>query len=631
MSVFTTNIESLKKTNPLLVQKLLDIKDVQNYEIYQGESDPAQINYINTNSMKAVYNHPVEDSLKEIEKLKKFENYPILYFFGLGNGIFYKMLLSNQKLEKVVVYEPDIEIIYITLNLIDISEELNNQKIEIFLVEDYNYPNAVKLLENWQFRFYLKLYDLYVLTPYYSDYQEEILTINEINVRAIKQIVISHGNDATDSLIGIKHHLHNIPEMVQNYKFTHLIKKRNSDIAIIVSTGPSLAKQLPLLKKIQNFATIISVDASLPILEKNGIKPDIVTILERVELTSKFFAETSDEFMKDIIFVIASLAHKKTIDEIKGRKVITMRPFPFNRFFKMKEFGYLGIDMSAANMAYELTYMMGYAMTIFVGQDLAYAKDGISHSKGHVLGEKDVKPREDDFYIPAYGGEGKVKTTKVWNLFRNGFEKAISETTGKMVTINSTEGGARIEGATEIPFAEIIKNLKTKKTDIKLRIPTNSNIDKNFQHSIKKIEYAIKFGTKHKQKIEKLFLEVAEIWDNLVYLNQTNQLEKINFKKLYKTSDKIDKLKNIFSNTTFQELFFDISQSFIVNYELELAMVQVKKVSTEEEKQAKIVDWIMKHKEWLFTLAGAVDSVIFQMEKELTHIKTEYRKFKGLK
>ena len=59
--------------------------------------------------------------------------------------------------------------------------------------------------------------------------------------------------------------------------------------------------------------------------------------------------------------------------------------------------------------------------------------------------------------------------------------------------------------------------------------------------------------------------------------------------------------------------------------------MQVKRVKTEEEKQAKIVDWIMKHKEWLFRLAGAVDSVIFQMETELKHIKKEYQKFKGYK
>ena len=628
MTTFEKNINALKQYNSNLGDKLSHINPNNiSYEIYQGEEDPAQINYINKKTFKPIYNNPLKDIEKKIKEIEKFEKYPILYFFGLGNGIFYKMILTNKFLERVIIYEPDIEIIYITLNLIDLSEEIEEGKIVLFLSEDYFFPQALNVLENWNFRFYLKLYDLNILTPYYAEYTEEIFKINDLNIRAIKQIIVSHGNDATDSLIGINHHLHNIPEMIKNYKFKHLINKKNSDIAVIVATGPSLTKQLPILKEIQDKVTIISVDASLPILEKHNIKPDIVTVLERVELTSEFFKNTSDTFMKDIIFVIASLAHAKTVKEIKGKKVITMRPFPFNRYFNMPEFGYVGVGMSAANMAYELAYTMNYPMTILIGQDLAYG-DGVSHAKGHVLGEDEVKQTQNDLYVTKYGGNGVVRTNKIWTWFKNNFEKAIYDAKDKMITFNCTEGGARIEGAKEIPFREIIKNLKQTKKEIKLKLPTKSNIDKNFNKVIKKIEDAITFGEKNQEKIEKIYIKVAGAWDNLVYLNKTNQLEKIDFKKLYKLSNEIDKLKDIFNNKKFQKLFLDITQSFIVNYELDLAKIQVKKIYTAEEKQAQIIDWIMNHKEWLFTLAGAIDTVIYNMKKELKYIEKEYKNFK---
>lgn len=58
---------------------------------------------------------------------------------------------------------------------------------------------------------------------------------------------------------------------------------------MIVSTGPSLYKQLPLLKEHADKITIFSVDASFPILVKHGIKPDVVVTLERVEPTADFF------------------------------------------------------------------------------------------------------------------------------------------------------------------------------------------------------------------------------------------------------------------------------------------------------------------------------------------------------
>jgi len=629
MNIFNKNLEALKKTNPSVAEKLMKINPNNiKYEIYQGENDPAQINYINTKTFTPLYDNPLKEIEEKIKEIDEFQNYPILYFFGLGNGIFYKMILTNPKLEKVVIYEPDIEIIYITLNLIDLSEELTNNKLALYLSEDYSFVTAMNLLEDWNFRFYLKLYNLIILTPYYAkEFQDEILRINAINTRAIKQIVISHGNDATDSLIGIKHHLHNIPQMIQNYKFKNLIKKKNSEVAIIVSTGPSLTKQLPILKEIQDKVTIISVDASLPILEKEGIKPDIVTVIERVELTSTFFENTSKEFMKDIIFVIASLAHEKTIKAIKGKKVITMRPFPFNRYFSLHEFGYVGVGMSAANMAYELAYMMQYPMAILIGQDLAYG-DGVSHAKGHVLGENEVKYKESDYYVTKYGGDGVVRTSKVWGWFKNNFEKAIYEAKDKMLTFNATEGGARIEGAIEVSFKDITKNIKGKKTKIKLKLPTKSNIDKNFQKVIKKIEKAIKKAKKYQSKIEKTYLKVAEAWDIFVYLNKTNQLDKIDWDKMNKIVDDIDKTKDLLNEATFQKLFFDVIQSLLVNLELNLAEVQVKKVVTLEERQAKMADWIMKHREWMFVIAGAIDTVVQTMENELKYIKKEYKKFK---
>jgi hypothetical protein len=213
--------------------------------------------------------------------------------------------------------------------------------------------------------------------------------------------------------------------MIENPYFSQLVNKKNSDIAIIVSTGPSLKKQLPLLKEIQDYVTIISVDASMPILEKWGIIPDFVTSLERVEATAKFFENTSKEFQEKFITLHASLQHKKVLDNSYGKKILAMRPFRYNRYYNLKKYGYIGIGMSAANMAYELAYIMNYKTIVLIGQDLAYSEDGKSHAEGHVLGTDEIKFQETDEYVIKYGGDGLIRTTKVWNMFRNFFEKDI--------------------------------------------------------------------------------------------------------------------------------------------------------------------------------------------------------------
>ncbi|MEE6616748.1 6-hydroxymethylpterin diphosphokinase MptE-like protein, partial [Campylobacter coli] len=81
-----------------------------------------------------------------------------------------------------------------------------------------------------------------------------------------------------DALQGIEQFVYNLPQMITHPSYKELLSKRKgiSDTAIIVSTGPSLTKQLPLLKKYASKATIFCADSSYPILAKHGIKPDYV-------------------------------------------------------------------------------------------------------------------------------------------------------------------------------------------------------------------------------------------------------------------------------------------------------------------------------------------------------------------
>ena len=118
----------------------------------------------------------------------------------------------------------------------------------------------------------------------------------------------------------------------------------------------------------------------------------------------------------------------------------------------------LRIGMSAANMAFEAIFHAKFENCILIGQDLAYGSDGETHSDGHLYGTKESRKRAT-MDVTAYGGEGSVKTTEIWNLFRNFFESDIYYAKQQgMQVINATEGGARIEGSVEMPFAEARNN-----------------------------------------------------------------------------------------------------------------------------------------------------------------------------
>ncbi|BEK55583.1 hypothetical protein I12128_13690 [Campylobacter jejuni] len=61
----------------------------------------------------------------------KYLLYPVLYFYGFGNGILFKALLQNKNHQHIVVFEKDIEIIWIMFHILDFSNELQSARLMI--------------------------------------------------------------------------------------------------------------------------------------------------------------------------------------------------------------------------------------------------------------------------------------------------------------------------------------------------------------------------------------------------------------------------------------------------------------------------------------------------------------------
>ena len=627
--IFENNIKALFEKNPQLAANIFGSQN-KNFEVIQQGDDNINLNIIDIKNNYPIYEtNPLKEIEEKQKELKKYERYPGLYFFGIGNGILIKLLFTNPTHQQIIVFEPNVEILYIALHIVDFSKEILNDKLKIYIPQEMSYAKALNVFLNPDIKLFVRTYELIIYSNYYEHfYSKEIIELNQLLIRAIKQIITNYGNDTIDTLIGIEHQIKNIPQMLKNPYYKQLINKKNSELAIIVATGPSLTKQLPLLKEIQEYVTIISVDASMPILEKAGIVPDFVTSLERVEATAKFFENTSKNFQEKIIKVHASLQHEKVLNNSHGNKILVMRPYSYNKFLGLHKYGYLGIGMSAANMAYELAYSLKFQKIILIGQDLAYAKKGTSHADGHVYGENEIKFKETDEYVTAYGGDEVIRTSRTWNMFRNFFEKDIEYTTKEGIeTINATEGGARIHGTIEMPFKEVIKNYlpKNKKKAIKLKIATEKSINKDLLKAHKKIIDMYNFGTKIQSQIEKLFLKVAKECKLLEELNEKKQLEKIDYNKLLKLSAQIDKLKTKIETKKFTSLYGDNIQSYLVNKELDLAKIIVRPSNTEIDKQVKLIDWIMNHKEWLFMLAGSINAQRVVIERSIYNLEKELK------
>ncbi|EDO9253990.1 DUF115 domain-containing protein, partial [Campylobacter coli] len=411
-----------------LRKKLEDLKELREFTFTQGK-DNLDINIIKKRNLKKMYQDPIKELEKNLEYFKDFTRYPVLFFYGFGNGILYKILLQNQALKRIIIFEKELELIFLALNFIDFSKDLSLGRLIILHHDDINLPKMDKVFRLIGDLFY-RSYNLHIANDFYEHYKEDILKLNKLNMQIIKNHNLMRGNDPKDAMQGIEQFVYNLPQMITHPSYKELLSKRKgiSDTAIIVSTGPSLTKQLPLLKKYANKATIFCADSSYPILAKHGIKPDYVCMLERTEITAEFFNHDFGEFDKDIIFICAGVVHPKAIEYLKGRNrkyLIIPRYLYFPIYIKLKYFDFLYNTPSVAHMACYLSLHLSHKNIIFIGQDLAYAENGNSHPDDYQNSANYESQMYEHILTEAYGGKKEIKTHEVWIFFKQILEAMI--------------------------------------------------------------------------------------------------------------------------------------------------------------------------------------------------------------
>ncbi|EJF0307721.1 motility associated factor glycosyltransferase family protein, partial [Campylobacter coli] len=442
--LFNKNIEALG--NILLKESLKEIKSSK-FELILGK-DNLDINLKDTSDNTFLYENVIDELNTMLNTYNdKYLLYPVLYFYGFGNGILFKALLQNKNHQHIVVFEKDIEIIWVMFHILDFSSELQSARLMVLNTNKLEIQDYNELCSSKPFFQFSRIYFLELMSHYYERFHEDILGLNKKLAENFKNSIVSYGNDSTDTLQGIEQFVYNLPQMITHPSYKELLSKRKgiSDTAIIVSTGPSLTKQLPLLKKYASKATIFCADSSYPILAKHGIKPDYVCMLERTEITAEFFNHDFGEFDKDIVFICAGVVHPKAIEYLKGRNlVITQKVLAFPYYINLKDFSYAAVEFSVAHMSYFLSVLLNHKNIIFIGQDLAYAENGNSHPDDYQNSANYESQMYKHILTEAYGGKKEIKTHEVWIFFKQILEAMIIKY--HITTYNCTEGGARIEG-----------------------------------------------------------------------------------------------------------------------------------------------------------------------------------------
>lgn len=439
------------------------------------------------------------------ERVGEIHKYAPVFLFGVGSAAYLKAIIEKSSKEvNVVVYEPSIHIFMAMLENIDISKEIEDRPIA-FVVKGLNEEEfepvmrGVMTLENMSFL-------IEEIHPNYRGFfLEDILEKVKKVQRLVESEMVQFNTQKKLSMNMAQNILRNMKYVCEGYHTKLLLNAvSNKDAAILVAAGPSLNKNIQMLKKAKNRLFILAVDTAVKPLVKAGIKPDaFITIdakkdLDLVEIDG---AET-------IPVIAPATALYKIMDRQKAKKIFYydgyFLPY-FIYFINDKVLPDVSTGGSVACSGFSLLHKLGYETIILVGQDLAFT-DNKSHADGTF---EDKMPTMDTEGMEMVKGNyvDKIPTRMDFRIFLNWFQEYIhdiKEANPNIRVVNATAGGAYIEGTEiralddiieevcknvpeEINFTERIEALKSEFTEEehKKAVDYLKNVPKDFEDMLK--------------------------------------------------------------------------------------------------------------------------------------------------
>jgi hypothetical protein len=237
--------------------------------------------------------------------------------------------------------------------------------------------------------------------------------------------------------------------------------------AIVVSAGPSLARNRGLLAEAQGKALIVVVGTALKQVLAVGVQPDLVVHIDHSDLCTRHFEGIGAP--GQTILLAEATASPNVLAAWPGRLAMARHAFAEHLLGPLaRPMPQLPQGMTVAHTAFYAAEYVGADPIIFVGQDLAFT-DGLYYSPGNGLHElwqgelnrfctvetkeweRLVRRKSQLVTTPGIDGEPLLADRQMLHYLRQ-FERDFARTSATVV--DATEGGARKAG-TEVMALEM--------------------------------------------------------------------------------------------------------------------------------------------------------------------------------
>ncbi len=367
-----------------------------------------------------------------------------------------------------------------------------------------------------------KIYNLKnieILTmPYVKSYYPiELNNILNALFEKLHSWIGAFGNAVEDVLIGMDNYINNWSHVFRGLDCKPFGGVYKGKPAVIVGAGPSLDKNIDLFTQLKDKALIFSVDGAMNTLFGKNIKPDIVSSIERVKLTTNFY--NTHVIPEDLIFVGPNVILNDILDKF-NKIIFTGRIGDglFNKFNEAIGFTNLEVGSNVSHVLIAFAIYLECDPIIFTGLDLAYT-GGRTHTArfSEYLDEDAMSNyKKNIVYVAGQNGE-KLETNENFRNTKTWIESVIAQDKDRTY-INATEGGAKIAGAINLKLSDVISQYFNNRENIERltyiydKIKEGQEIDNNKEDVTNKAvaffeelkEYFLNLNKKSKKYYDKL-------------------------------------------------------------------------------------------------------------------------------
>lgn len=539
---FPHTLDKLKKVEENEDETFLQVEETRRGDKTLSISKDGRTTY-----MHSKYNplREAEAIVNEYEDIKDGTN---IIFYGTGLGYHIDAFLEKYPSVNYYIYEPIPEILYAYLsnksmkklpskNLIDIITGVDKNQLFTFLSRfiDKNRGDVL-------------LVELPIHKQIFPEEYEGFLEIFKKTVESKRSGL--HTNYAFQKR-WIINSMKNFGDVLStpNIIVGNKGKFKNKP-ALLVAAGPSLNEEIENIRYIKEngLAYIFSVGSAINTLIYHNIYPDAACTYDPTVNNQKVFVKVKEKNIKEIPMIFGSSVGYETLLDYPGEKyhMITSQDTVSNYFLKTENGERIDMVLDAPSIAVvtmQLLYTLGFGPIILAGQNLAY-RGKERHSEG-VYYSKEVSEEEmkNGIWVEdVYGNE--VLTNEGFNRMRNQMELYISEFPNIEV-INTTKGGANIEGTTFMELEKVIDKYLDKKT-----------YEENWLKELK-TNYDREYLKEQVENMDRFYKRALKLIDE--YYDILNKIERTinnrNFKQAEKMYVKLDKVLGKIERNDFFKTF----------------------------------------------------------------------------